>query len=156
MLYLSLGTNLGSREDNLRRAIAMIQERIGNVVSQSAFLQTEPWGYQSANQFLNACIGVETTLSPHEALRKTQAIERQMGRRHKTTDDGHYHDRIIDIDLLLYDDLIIHDPDLVIPHPLMAERLFVLRPLAEIAHDHHVPGSTMSVGEMLSALEARS
>lgn len=155
MLFLSLGTNLGQREQNLLRAIRLIQKRIGTIVSQSAFYTTEPWGFESENTFLNACIGVETTLSPRDILRKTQAIERQMGRTNKST-DGHYHDRIIDIDILLCDDQIVREPDLQIPHPLMSERLFVLRPLAEIAQDQKVPGTTMSVGEMLSALEARS
>ncbi|MBQ3781298.1 MAG: 2-amino-4-hydroxy-6-hydroxymethyldihydropteridine diphosphokinase [Bacteroidaceae bacterium] len=155
LCYLSLGTNLGDKEQNLRRAVGELQKRTGTVVSQSAFFTTEPWGFQSENTFLNLCVGLHTTLSPHELLLKTQEIERCLGRTRKSTDGG-YHDRIIDIDLLMCGDQIIDDPDLHIPHPLMAERLFVLQPLAQIAQKQMVPGTRMSVGEMLSALEARS
>ena len=153
--YLSLGTNLGDKEQNLRRAIAELQKRTGTIVSQSAFFMTEPWGFQSENTFLNLCLGLHTSLSPHELLVATQAIELQMGRQHKST-NGAYHDRIIDIDLLLCGNQIVDEPDLHIPHRLMADRLFVLQPLAQIAQNQAVPGTGMSVGEMLSALEARS
>ncbi len=153
--FLSLGSNLGDREQNLRRAISELQKRTGTIVSQSAFFTTEPWGFQSANTFVNVCIGLHTPLQPSDLLRATQDIERRMGRTQKST-DGTYHDRTIDIDLLLCDDLVIDQPTLRIPHPLMAERLFVLKPLAQIAQNQSVPGTGMSVGEMLSALEARS
>ncbi len=155
VFYLSLGTNLGDKEKNLRRAVSELQKRTGTVVSQSAFFVTEPWGFESENTFLNLCLGLHSTLSPHELLLKTQEIERCLGRTRKSTDGG-YHDRLIDIDLLLCGDLIVSEPDLKIPHPLMHERLFVLRPLAQIAQRQKVPGTGMSVGEMLSALEARS
>lgn len=155
MVFFSLGTNLGRRTGNLRRAIRLIRERIGTVVSQSAFIDTLPWGFESSHRFLNACVGVETSLSPREVLQTTQDIEREMGRKRKST-DGNYHDRLIDIDILLYDDLVIDEPDLQIPHPFMAERMFVLKPLAQIAPKHVVPGTGKSVGEMLKALEARS
>lgn len=155
LVFLSLGTNLGDREKNLRQAISELQKRTGTIVSQSAFFTTEPWGFQSENIFVNLCVGLHTTLSPQDLLRKTQDIERRMGRTHKST-DGTYHDRIIDIDLLLCGNCIIDEPHLHLPHPLMAERLFVLRPLAQIAQNQIVPGTEMSVGEMLSALEARS
>lgn len=155
MVFFSLGTNLGRRTGNLRRAIRLIQERIGTVVSQSAFIDTLPWGFESSHRFLNACVGVETSLSPREVLQATQDIEREMGRKRKST-DGNYHDRLIDIDILLYDDLVIDEPDLQIPHPFMAERMFVLKPLAQIARNQAVPGTGKSVGEMLRALEARS
>lgn len=153
--FLSLGSNLGDREQNLRRAICELQKRTGTVVSQSAFFTTEPWGFQSANTFVNVCIGLHTPLQPSDLLRATQDIERRMGRTQKST-DGTYHDRTIDIDLLLCGDLVIDQPTLRIPHPLMAERLFVLKPLAQIAQNQSVPGTGMSVGEMLSALAARS
>lgn len=131
VVYLSLGTNLGRKEENIRRAIRMIDERIGSVAAQSALYHSEPWGFQSENLFVNAAICCRTTLSPHELLHATQQIEREMGRRHKST-DGQYHDRIIDIDILLYDDITIDTPDLQIPHPLMQQRDFVMVPLGEI------------------------
>lgn len=152
MICLSLGTNLGDKEQNLRNAIDAINMRIGPIVAQSAFFVTEPWGFESANSFLNACIAVETSLTPRQLLRVTQQIERQLGR--KTKSNGTYHDRLIDIDILLYDDRIVCEPDLQIPHPLMAQRRFVLEPLDQIAHDQMVPGTLMSVGEMFKALAA--
>ncbi|MBR1668434.1 MAG: 2-amino-4-hydroxy-6-hydroxymethyldihydropteridine diphosphokinase [Bacteroidaceae bacterium] len=136
-VYLSLGTNLGNKEQNLLTAIKEIARRIGSVKAQSAFIATEPWGFDSPNTFLNAAICVETALSPMALLRETQQIERDMGRTQKSTVNSQrstptYHDRIIDIDILLYDDLHITTPTLTIPHPLMYERDFVLIPLKEI------------------------
>ena len=130
-VYLSLGTNLGDKEQNLLSAITEIERRIGPVRAQSAFLSTEPWGFESTNTFLNAAVCVETELSPTALLRATQQIERDMGRTQKSV-DGQYHDRIIDIDILLYDDLHIHTKKLTIPHPHMYERDFMLIPLREI------------------------
>lgn len=130
-LYLSLGTNLGDKERNLADAIVRIGEMIGIVECQSSFIATEPWGFQSDNTFLNAAVKVRTQLSPHEVLMLTQQIEREMGRTVKST-EGDYHDRIIDIDILLYDDVCITTPELTIPHPLMYERDFVMIPLNEI------------------------
>ena len=127
-IYLSLGTNLGDKEQNLLSAIKEIERRIGPVRAQSAFLSTEPWGFKSENTFLNAAVRVETELSPHALLRVTQQIERNMGRTQKSV-DGQYHDRIIDIDILLYDNLHINTKKLTIPHPHMYERDFVLIPL---------------------------
>ena len=140
IVYLSLGTNLGYRWRNIRRAIEKIGEQIGAVVRQSALYETEAWGYKSSHRFINAAICVETMLSPHDLLAATQDIERQMGRSHKTKKkaDGHlaegtkYQDRLIDIDILLYDDIRVDEPDLQIPHPLMRERDFVMQPLQEI------------------------
>ncbi|MDE6721292.1 MAG: 2-amino-4-hydroxy-6-hydroxymethyldihydropteridine diphosphokinase [Bacteroidaceae bacterium] len=131
LVYLSLGTNLGDKEQNLLSAISEIGRRIGPIKAQSAFLVTEPWGFESENTFLNAAVRVETELSPIALLDETQQIERTLGRTHKTA-DGQYHDRIIDIDILLYDDLHIATPRLTIPHPHMHKRDFVLIPLHEI------------------------
>lgn len=130
-LYLSLGTNLGNRKANIRKAIEKIQEQIGDIVRQSALYETAPWGFSSPNDFINACVCVATILSPRQVLLATQRIEREMGRTMKSK-DGEYHDRIIDIDILLYDDVQVNEPDLKIPHPLMHEREFVMVPLKEI------------------------
>lgn len=130
-VFLSLGTNLGDKEHNLHQAISEIQMRIGAIKAQSAFLQTAPWGFESKNSFLNAAVRVETDLSPFAVLRNTQDIERHMGRTHKSV-GGIYHDRIIDIDILLYDDLHLSTPELTIPHPHINERDFVLIPLSQI------------------------
>lgn len=131
IVYLGLGTNIGNRRGNLVKAAALLAERVGDILALSGFMETEPWGFDSENLFLNAAIKMETPLTPDELLSATQAIEREMGREKKS--DGTYHDRVIDIDILLYDDQVIEQPGLIVPHPLMQERLFVMAPLAEIA-----------------------
>ena len=128
---MSLGANLGDRKSNIKLAIKQISELIGPVVRQSALIETAPWGFNSANAFINAAVCSETSLSPREVLQATQSIERALGRTKKSI-DGQYHDRLIDIDILLYDDLHVNEPDLVIPHPHMNERQFVMQPLSEI------------------------
>lgn len=130
-VYLGLGCNLGDRHATMSEAIRQINERIGAVLRQSALIETEPWGFESSNMFLNGCVCVATSLSPFDLLKETQAIERDMGRTHKSV-DGHYSDRIIDIDILLYDHLELQTPELQLPHPHINERDFVLIPLREI------------------------
>lgn len=130
-VYLSLGTNLGNRKRNIREAIEKIEELVGEVIRQSALYETKPWGFSSPNDFINACVLVITSLEPRQLLESLQRIEKEMGRMEKSV-NGKYHDRIIDIDILLFDDLKINAPDLVIPHPLMEEREFVMKPLREI------------------------
>ena len=130
-IYLGLGSNLGDRQGNISRAYAEIEKLIGAIVRQSALYESEPWGFESDNSFINSVICCETTLSPREVLKTTQFIERKLGRTQKSV-DGHYHDRTIDIDILLYDDLTVNEPDLKIPHPLMRQRDFVMKPLSEI------------------------
>ena len=130
-LYIGLGSNLGDRRALIEEALQLIDERIGQVSRVSSYYETEPWGFQSDNRFLNAAALVLTNLSPQKCLKKAQHIERMLGRTEKSI-NGIYHDRTIDIDLLLYDDLHIDTPDLLIPHPLIEERDFVRLPLQEI------------------------
>lgn len=147
-VYLSLGSNLGNKRKNIRLAIEKIGEQVGEVVRQSALYETEPWGFESENRFVNAAVKVTTALSPMEVLRATQQIERDLGRKRKSQSPDSqqrqrvgatagipspvYHDRPIDIDILLYDDWIVDEPELKIPHPLMYKRDFVMIPLREI------------------------
>lgn len=147
-VYLSLGANLGDREAQLRRALEEIESRIGRIVRQSGFFVTQPWGFHSDHLFLNACVAVETCLSPQDLLERTQAIERCLGRVAKTS-GGHYADRPIDIDILLYADQCISTPGLQIPHPRMTDRMFVLEPLAQIAPDVVIPGVGKTVAQLL-------
>lgn len=130
-VYLALGSNLGDRKENIAKAIKRIGELVGDVVRQSSLMETEPWGFNSKNRFINGCVRVSTDLSPHELLQMTQLIEQELGRTTKSR-GGVYHDRTIDIDILLYDDIMIDEPDLKIPHPHMRERDFVMVPLREI------------------------
>ena len=137
-VFLGLGSNLGDKVWNLQEAIRLIGERIGTVTRQSSFLETEPWGFESEHRFLNAAICCETEKTPREVLLLTQQIERDLGRTKKSTSLltpsllPSYQDRTVDIDILLYDDLQLDEPDLKIPHPLMHERDFVMIPLKEI------------------------
>lgn len=133
-VYLGLGSNLGNKEENIHEAIKRIGEQIGVVVRQSSLYKTEPWGFESENHFVNAVVCCHTSLSPFDVLEHTQQIERMLGRTSKTR-HGEYHDRLIDIDILLYDDMSIDSTSLKIPHPLMQERDFVMIPLREILND---------------------
>lgn len=134
LVFFSLGSNIGNRKRLIREAISLLNERVGRVVRESSLIETAPWGFSSPNQFINACVCCETKLNPRQILAVTQRIECEMGRVVKSQ-DGEYHDRIIDIDILLYDDLTIDEPDLKIPHPHMKERDFVMNPLQEILLD---------------------
>lgn len=146
-VYLGLGTNLGNKEANLRTAIHKLQERIGKQVSLSSFYETAPWGFESDHSFLNAAIGLETNLSPIEILHITQEIEKELGRTKKSV-NGSYSDRLIDIDILLYDTLVLQTPELTIPHPLMTERDFVMNPLIEIAGNVIHPTRQKTLSEL--------
>ena len=128
-VYLSLGSNLGDRKATMRRAIGLLNERAGSVDRQSSFIETEPWGFESTNKFLNMCVRLLTTLSPEQLLLATKQIERELGRTQKSV-NGQYHDRPIDIDILMYDDVHLDSDDLTLPH--MQEREFVMKPLREI------------------------
>ena len=131
MVYLGLGTNLGDKQKNMNDAIRMLENQVGEVEKVSSVIETEPEGFKSDNMFLNAVVKVRTALSPFEILDITQDVEKSLGRKEKSS-NGIYHDRVIDIDILLYDDINISTPRLVIPHPRMAQREFVMTPLAEI------------------------
>ena len=146
-VYLGLGTNLGNKEANLRTAIYKLQERIGKQVSLSSFYETAPWGFESDHSFLNAAIGLETSLSPIEILHITQEIEKELGRTKKSV-NGSYSDRLIDIDILLYDTLVLQTPELTIPHPLLTERDFVMKPLIEIAGNVIHPTREKTLSEL--------
>lgn len=132
LAYLSLGTNLGNKEENLRAAMKLIEEQIGDIVSQSALYTSEPWGFTSENSFLNNVVAVSTTMTPEKLLETTQRIELTLGRTRKSV-NGQYTDRLIDIDILFYDQQVTDTPALTLPHPLLHRRIFVLEPLNQIA-----------------------
>jgi 2-amino-4-hydroxy-6-hydroxymethyldihydropteridine diphosphokinase len=145
-IFLGLGSNLGERLKNLEDSMTMIGESVGKIDPVSSVYQTEPWGFESENQFLNMVIGAETDLSPSELLGKILMVESHLGRKRY---GKKYSSRIIDIDILLYDNGIIDDKALKIPHPHLHERKFVLVPLAEIAPDLIHPIFRKSITSLL-------
>ncbi|HLN56079.1 MAG TPA: 2-amino-4-hydroxy-6-hydroxymethyldihydropteridine diphosphokinase [Bacteroidales bacterium] len=148
-VYFSIGSNLEDREFNIEDSLDRIVENIGIVTKSSSFYETEPWGFTTDEQFLNIAAEVDTDLNPGDVLALIKKIEDRMGR--IRDEKVHYTSRIIDIDILLYDDMIINDPDLKVPHPLMHERNFVLVPLNEIAPDAVHPVFNKTIAELLSA-----
>lgn len=126
---LSLGSNLGDKTQHLQQAIKAITELIGEVEYISTFYESAPWGYDSENQFMNACLTCHTMLSPNELLDQLKAIERRMGRI-KTV--GGYEDRSIDLDIIFFNDEVMNSEVLTIPHPHYKNRDFVMIPLREI------------------------
>ncbi|HEX7284668.1 MAG TPA: 2-amino-4-hydroxy-6-hydroxymethyldihydropteridine diphosphokinase [Candidatus Angelobacter sp.] len=146
--YLSLGSNLGDRENNLRQAIASLRE-VGNVRAVSSFYETEPVEVEDEQPwFLNCAVRLEISMGPDELLAAILAIEREMGRRR----DAVRAPRTIDIDILLFGDLVVDLPHLTIPHPGLSHRRFVLEPLAEIAPNVRHPVSQLTVCELLRTL----
>lgn len=146
-VFLGLGTNLGNKKDNLLTAVNKIEEKIGKVTSLSSFYETEPWGFKSDNSFLNAALCVETSLAPVAILHILKEIEINMGRTQKSVNKV-YSDRPIDIDILLYGDIVMNTDELTIPHPLMTERDFVMKPLVEIAGDTIHPVFGKKLGDI--------
>jgi 2-amino-4-hydroxy-6-hydroxymethyldihydropteridine diphosphokinase len=146
IVFLGIGTNLGNRERNLEKAVNMIENLPGRILQSSSSYETEPWGFQSEEKFLNMVVKIETILTPFTLLEKIHVLESSLGRVRGTE---RYISRLIDIDILLYDNLIIDDEHLKIPHPLLHERKFVLIPLCEIEPGiiHPVLGKT--IGELL-------
>ncbi len=146
---LALGTNLGDRVENIEAAIRKLgADGSIQIVARSRLYRTAPWGVTDQDWFVNGCLGVQTRLSPHDLLKHCQVVENDMGR----VRTRHWGPRIIDVDILTIGDRRICEPDLVVPHPLISERAFVLAPLKDVAPTLRIGGKTLDA--MLGALAA--
>lgn len=149
--YIGIGSNLGNREANCLTAIKLIRDRGLTINKQSSMYETTPWGVEEQPGFINMAIEIETSLEPEKLLESLKCIEAEIGRQ----DSYRWGPRVIDLDILLYSDIIINSPMLQIPHPLMHQRDFVLRPMSEIAPDKMHPVIKKTIDKLL-AEEART
>jgi 2-amino-4-hydroxy-6-hydroxymethyldihydropteridine diphosphokinase len=145
--YILLGGNVGNREQLLAEALDGIKQLAGQVLRISAIYETDSWGFESGEKFLNQVVKIKTNLSPHALLKQLKKIETNLGRTRQKNEG--YSNRTIDLDILLYKDLILHDHDLKIPHPRMHLRKFTLIPLAEIAGLEIHPEFDLNIDELL-------
>jgi 2-amino-4-hydroxy-6-hydroxymethyldihydropteridine diphosphokinase len=152
-VFLGIGTNLGNKESNLEQAVARIKEYIGPVLKSSAIYETEPWGFQAKEEFLNMVVKIETDLAPSGLLGRILMIESLLGR---VREEKQYSSRLIDIDILLFENMIVNEESLKIPHPLLHERKFVLVPLCEIASEIFHPVLKKSIADLLEICEDQS
>jgi 2-amino-4-hydroxy-6-hydroxymethyldihydropteridine diphosphokinase len=143
--YILTGGNLGEREKNMSKAAALIEDRCGKILRRSGWYETAAWGIENQPDFLNQVLELETELSPLELLKSLLEIEQEMGR----IRGEKFGPRTIDLDILFYGSQIIQTAALEIPHPRIAERRFVLEPLAELIGDRSYPGTGMRIQEML-------
>ena len=149
--YLNIGSNIGNRRDNLYRAVvALVADNSDCAVS--SIVESEPWGFESENRFMNLGVALVSDLAPHEMLDHIHDIERSLGSASHRNADGGYIDRLVDIDIVAIDDLIIDTPTLQVPHPHLPERDFFLRPMAQLAPDWRHPVTGLTASEMLENL----
>jgi dihydroneopterin aldolase/2-amino-4-hydroxy-6-hydroxymethyldihydropteridine diphosphokinase len=148
VVYIGIGSNIGNRQKNCLRAIELLEKRGVIIKERSSMYETEPWGIKDQPKFINMVVEIETVLNPNELLRILKDVEKKVGRKESLK----WGPRIIDLDILLVDDIILNEDNLKIPHPLMHKRDFVLQPLCEIAPDIKHPLLKLSINELLQKL----
>lgn len=144
-----LGSNLGNREEHLRKALERISKSVGKITGISTVYMTEPWGMKSDHDFLNLAVIVESDLHSEEILHQCLQIEIEMGRQRSLNSTDRYVDRIIDIDLIAHGTTVISTPNLTLPHPRIESRRFVLEPINQLVPHWQHPASLKSIDEML-------
>lgn len=151
-VYLGIGSNLGNREENCRNAVKLLIQNGIKVTRMSSQIETEPWGVTDQPKFINMAVTAETDKNPSALLHILKNLETEIGRR----DEIRWGPRIIDLDILMYNDQVIKTAELEIPHPEMCERAFVLKPLAEIAPNVQHPVLRKSIQELLNEFESKN
>lgn len=146
--YLSFGSNLGNRIDQIESAYKSVEHEIGRIIKTSSFYSSPSWGYKSENTFINSVVQIETPLTPHEVLQKLKTIEKELGRIQKSRNNS-YSDRAIDIDIIDFNGKVMDEEDLVLPHSEFTQRNFVLMPLYEIAKGYIHPKLGTSISSLL-------
>lgn len=151
-VFISLGSNVGDRLANIQQAVSLLSmtDKI-KIVKSSSFYETEPWGNKNQNWFVNAAVALDTELSPVELLKLCQSVEMQLGR--NRVNQEKWSERTIDIDILMYDNLIMSNDILSIPHPYMHKRAFVLVPMLEVKSDLVHPVFKKTISELYDELE---
>lgn len=161
---LITGGNLGDVDSNLARALELITRHAGEICAVSSVMESEAWGFSATERFLNQVVVIRTELQPLQLLESVQAIERELGRRRENESDSNetsaegrkYHSRTMDIDILFYDNIVLREPRLTIPHPMLHERSFVLQPLAQVLGGYRHPLLGKSVGELWQELNDKT
>ena len=149
--YLNIGSNIGNRRDNLYRAVVALAAGTSGC-AVSSIVESEPWGFESENSFMNLGVSFVSDIEPHEMLDRIHDIERRLGSASHRDEQGGYIDRLVDIDIVAIDDLIIDTPTLQVPHPHLPDRDFFLLPMTQLAPDWRHPATGLTASEMLENL----
>ena len=152
--YLNIGSNMGDRRDNLYRAVVAVAAGHGGC-AVSSIVESEPWGFESDNRFMNVGVWLVSNLEPAAMLDQIHEIERRLGSASHRDSSGGYVDRLVDIDIVAIDDMVIDTPTLQVPHPHLPERDFFLKPMIELAPDWCHPVTGLTASEMLGKLSSK-
>lgn len=152
--YLNIGSNIGNRRENLYRAVAFLAAGTSGA-ALSSIVESEPWGFESENSFLNLGVKLSSNLDPMEMLDRIHDIERRLGSAAHRDADGGYIDRLVDIDIVAIDDLVIDTPALQVPHAHLPERDFFLKPMMHLAPDWRHPVTGLTASQMLEKLSSK-
>ncbi len=152
--YLNIGSNIGDRRDNLYRAVVALAACTGGDCAVSPIVESEPWGFESDNRFMNLGVCLQSTMSPWQMLERIHEIERELGSASHRDAQGGYVDRLVDIDIVAIDDLVIDSPSLQVPHQHLPERDFFLIPMQHLAPEWRHPVTGLTAAQMLEQMSS--